>query len=453
MKKINLFYCMVMALLFVGCSIDQDPQRLVIEGIDGSNTYIDWVQLPIGSEECPTGGLKLIKGNDQSEETDTQVLCNGLNGLDGADGLSMAASGVVVDPSSAFPNGGVLFYIGLDTNGNGNLDKEEESGARSFFISNGADGQDGLNGVDGLNGIDGQDGYSLVSTSSTIEGGTVMEIYLDINGNLTVDQGDTLVSTFTILDGEQGTQGLTGEQGVQGEQGEQGTEGASGPKGEDGASAIQIRSTSITSNGTTTVTFYLDVDESETLSTNDVILNTYVVQDGLTPVVTYKEVTEGVEVTITVGTEITTFVIQDGAKGDKGDTGDNGVCPECDCEEGTVVICHKEGNTRTTLTLTFSEYVLHVYEYHNGNSTQNDSYGSCFEPVRLAIKTPTSSCHYNYVELTVYTEDDLYKATNKQGTIDGVYIRYPYNTKVLPESGHGSSVDDYNCSNGNLRNN
>jgi hypothetical protein len=30
---------------------------------------------------------------------------------------------------------------------------------------------------------------------------------------------------------------------------------------------------------------------------------------------------------------------------------------------------------RVTLTLNLSEYVKHVLEYHNGNSTQNDAFG------------------------------------------------------------------------------
>jgi hypothetical protein len=30
-----------------------------------------------------------------------------------------------------------------------------------------------------------------------------------------------------------------------------------------------------------------------------------------------------------------------------------------------------------TLTLNLSEYVKHVLEYHNGNSTQNDAFGGC----------------------------------------------------------------------------
>jgi hypothetical protein len=32
---------------------------------------------------------------------------------------------------------------------------------------------------------------------------------------------------------------------------------------------------------------------------------------------------------------------------------------------------------RVTLTLNLSEYVKHVLEYHNGNSTQNDAFGGC----------------------------------------------------------------------------
>ena len=71
---------------------------------------------------------------------------------------------------------------------------------------------------------------------------------------------------------------------------------------------------------------------------------------------------------------------QDGEDGEDGQDGING--------DGTVTICHKVthpvdehpewgSNTNVTLTYNLSDYIQHIYEYHNGNSSQNDAFGSC----------------------------------------------------------------------------
>lgn len=90
---------------------------------------------------------------------------------------------------------------------------------------------------------DGKNGHSLVTeyhSASTVEctnGGTRLDIFLDINDNLIIDDLDTYQQSSISCNGLNGLQGLTGatgEMGPQGLPGLAGINGAIGPQGERG---------------------------------------------------------------------------------------------------------------------------------------------------------------------------------------------------------------------------
>jgi hypothetical protein len=522
--KQKLIYVFMSLLFITSCSVNRE-EPLVIQGIDGVNSYVTWEVLPENSPECEAGGIKLIFGNDASDETTETNICNGVDGengedgADGKDGVSLGFYVEAVDGTEEYPNGGINLYIGVD-DGDGTLDTTELENAQVFFVPNGNDGADGQDGADGI------DGYNTATYSEPYEGengvGTIVYTGLDVNRNNELDEGERS-GFYVVLNGEQGIQGIQGEQGLQGEQGiqgeqgvpgvqgpkgDQGIEGPAGPKGDagqdgqDGQDAYQIRSFSINwFNNSTKVVFYQDVNGNEFYDLFvDNVVNTFIVKngedgedgedgtdgqdgqdgaDGLTPVITYEEVDGGTKVIITIGETVTTFIVADGEKGEQGEQGlpgqdgadgadgedgedgADGVCPECDleddCEDGKVTICHKKGNTYETLELTFAEYVYHIYEEHNGNSTQNDSFGPCYEEKRLAVKDPNNQygegeagrewykpypwsggywrdCHYNYSTVVVYNEADY-----KFWTEDYVYAD---RTFELPDN---KEADDYDC--------
>lgn len=75
---------------------------------------------------------------------------------DGDGGVSVSIVEVTSASNSDCPNGGVTILSGIDDNGDGILQDDEEDSA--FHACDGADGQDGNNGADGADGQDGADG-------------------------------------------------------------------------------------------------------------------------------------------------------------------------------------------------------------------------------------------------------------------------------------------------------
>jgi hypothetical protein len=358
-------------------------------GTNGSNGLNSLVRTTTitDTEICAQGGFIIESGldsnndgvlsDDEVDSSNTQILCNG------EDGKSLAVSVDYINiGSESCPNGGYLLNIGLDQNDNGSLEESEET--ISFPICNG------------------EDGFSIVSTITEIEGGTLVELYSDVDFSGDYSEGDVLITSFNVYNGEQGIQGIPGEQGLQGPQGPvgpqgpQGIQGPAGPIGETGDSAYQILSTYETVNGVTTVYFYQDVNSNEIVDEGDFLINSFIINDGvdgtdgLTPVITYNVINVsneypygGVEVVITVGDTVTTFIIENG------ESGESGECSDC-CEDATVCIKHRIANANDPwyndpnkftegsheyiiLTLNLSEFVYHTYEIHNGSATQGDA--------------------------------------------------------------------------------
>ena len=86
--------------------------------------------------------------------------------------------------------------------------------------------------------INGKNGHSLVSqyveSTECLNGGTRLDIALDLDDNLTFSEGDLYQSSLIACNGEQGIQGITGDTGAIGPQGLVGADGAIGPEGETG---------------------------------------------------------------------------------------------------------------------------------------------------------------------------------------------------------------------------
>lgn len=244
----------------------------------------------------------------------TAIMSCSIDKMDIVDVLTISTD--YVESNNEHPEGG--YYVYFFTN---------EVLTETVFLSNGTDGVDGQNGIDGIDGINGEDGASVTISTEDVEGGTL----------LTITQGDSVTSVF-IEDGVDGTNGLDGLNGTNGTDGVDGTDGI----------------------------------------------------DGMSVTVTSEVVDGGTNLTIIDGNgDVTVVFIADGVNGIDGTDGTNGQDGEdLTNGDGTVTICHRVthpvadhpewgSNTNVTLTLTLSEYVHHVYEYHNGNSTQNDAWGAC----------------------------------------------------------------------------
>ncbi len=103
--------------------------------------------------------------------------------------------------------------------------------------------------INGKDGKDGANGHSLVSqyvdASECLDGGTRLDIALDLNDSLSIDEGDLYQGSLIACNGEQGITGEMGEIGPQGfvgetgEIGPQGLPGEIGPIGPSGSQGIQ----------------------------------------------------------------------------------------------------------------------------------------------------------------------------------------------------------------------
>ena len=96
--------------------------------------------------------------------------------------------------------------------------------------------------INGTNGTNGTNGHSLVSQFVNLEeslecpnGGTSLDIYLDIDDSLTVSESDTYTNSLIACNGSNGLQGATG---VAGSTGATGVAGQIGPQGAAGAQGI-----------------------------------------------------------------------------------------------------------------------------------------------------------------------------------------------------------------------
>ncbi len=93
-----------------------------------------------------------------------------------------------------------------------------------------------------FDGKDGKNGHSLVSqlveATECIDGGTRLDIAIDLDDSLSVSEGDLYQSSLIACNGAQGIAGFNGLDGETGAPGEQGIQGEIGPQGLTGATGI-----------------------------------------------------------------------------------------------------------------------------------------------------------------------------------------------------------------------
>lgn len=91
-----------------------------------------------------------------------------IQGSNGADGLSTIFAFDVIPPNDVHNNGGVMFNIGYDTNGDLTLNDDEISVSAPIWNgNNGTDGLSGANGVDGSQITIGEDGFWYIDGVNT----------------------------------------------------------------------------------------------------------------------------------------------------------------------------------------------------------------------------------------------------------------------------------------------
>ncbi len=122
-------------LTFMACSPEDGTDGMNgtdgTDGTDGSDGLTSLISTTVEQPgaNCANGGFRLDIGLDSNangqldagEVSSSQYLCN----LDPADGFTSLISTVIEQPGANCANGGYRLDVGLDSNGNGELDAEE----------------------------------------------------------------------------------------------------------------------------------------------------------------------------------------------------------------------------------------------------------------------------------------------------------------------------------------
>lgn len=223
-----------------------DPEEVVpakttyvCSGADGSDGTVPLVLVTEEPEDGNCGSAKGVKievgldanGNgtlEDGEVTTKRYICNG---ADGADAVSRTSD----EPAGAnCANGGIKIEVGLDTNGNGELDANEVKASETKYVCRGDDGEDGKDALAKVS--DEPKGENCPNST-----GIKIEIGIDTNGNGELD-ADEVTDTEYVCGGKNGAQGVQGEKGDKGEPGKDGSDGsdgAQGAKGDTGAKGEQ----------------------------------------------------------------------------------------------------------------------------------------------------------------------------------------------------------------------
>ncbi|QDG53712.1 hypothetical protein FIV42_24090 [Persicimonas caeni] len=270
------------------------------DGADGTNGYSSLVTttgLAVGDANCANGGVQFDAGLDNGDggeaaadgvldagEVDsTSYICNGADGADGSDSLTLTTPLATGDANCA--DGGTQIDFGLDngdggeTAGDGVLDAGEVDS--TTYVCNGAAGQDGSSQLSATSDL-------AVGDANCPDGGTQIDFGLD-NGDGGETAGDGVLDAGEVdstaylcngADGEDGTEtlvevteepagdnceaggqridagsdldadGTLGDDeittttyvcnGIDGQDGADGTDGADGENGADGADAASL---------------------------------------------------------------------------------------------------------------------------------------------------------------------------------------------------------------------
>ncbi len=213
------------ALASTGCTVKETVEHTTAAGNGttlalGSSNAISVV--PASSLQCDNGGSVYrvfidSNGNGLLDGGETvvnsQVVCNGSNGVSGMSTL-FSMSRVTTGLEACASQSGLQINSGLDANHNGVLDASEIIGSQILC--------DGATGATGSGGAAGSDGYNMVfqSTAATTEqcsaGGSTIVMALDSNRNNHFDAADSNIQSITLCNGVAGAAGAAGSNGTNG---------------------------------------------------------------------------------------------------------------------------------------------------------------------------------------------------------------------------------------------
>lgn len=210
------------------------------DGTNGTNGFMMWVVTSDATTtDCTNGGVQIEVGFDDGLAADgtttagsaddgsldegeidtTEIVCNGVEGTNGENGVSALVIRTEATKDDC-PNGGETIQVGLDDDGNGELDSVEID--QTVHVCNGLDGVDGANGAQGQTGTDGADALVAVTEEpvgdNCVHGGDKVETGLDDNDNGTLDEAE-VDHTMYLCDGVPGADGMHGADGTEGESG------------------------------------------------------------------------------------------------------------------------------------------------------------------------------------------------------------------------------------------
>ena len=182
-----------------------------LDGIDGTDGYNSLVRVTVEAvgANCAAGGRKIETGLDldrdgvldAGEVTQTQYVCHG---ADGSDGLSSLVTVTVEAAGANCATGGLRVQGGLDADADGVLDAGEVT--QSQYVCDGADGLNGLDGTDGLTSLVLQ--TVEAAGVNCVDGGTKLQSGLDLDADGVLDVGEVLQTQY-VCHGGDGSNGLT----------------------------------------------------------------------------------------------------------------------------------------------------------------------------------------------------------------------------------------------------
>ena len=174
-------------------------------GVDGTDGLISLVLV---SDEnpgtnCATGGKKVESGLDvnidgileTSEVTDRNYVCNGVNGLDGGDGLSALISMTAELAGVNCANGGQKIEVGIDSSADGILDLAEITD--TSYVCTGDAGTIGDTGPAGADGLSSLISFAVEGLGENCSnGGYKVNSGLDYNRNYLLDSWEVSATEY-----------------------------------------------------------------------------------------------------------------------------------------------------------------------------------------------------------------------------------------------------------------
>ncbi|WP_436516188.1 DUF7151 family protein [Ekhidna sp. To15] len=188
-----------------------------VDGTDGFNALLE-VQNEAPGTNCSEGGVKISVGQDDNENgilDDAEVasvsfVCNGSSGADGSNGENGAS--LLARTTAENPGENCEnggTLIEIGADANGNNSLDNNEVQTSFFVCNGLDGADGSGaGSNGLTSL-----IRVTESSSCSNGGITIELGLDTNDNLELDD-DEVDASYDICNGQNGANGSNGSNGL-----------------------------------------------------------------------------------------------------------------------------------------------------------------------------------------------------------------------------------------------